>query len=141
DTATLDGSDGSQGELSEARWAEQVAKEPFDLLLETMPGRVNEFLLQGRPKLIEPMLGRLFKDFQGRDPLLREKVLAAWRNLLKSVPSGFQGDLTKRSEEHTSELQSRSDLVCRLLLEKKKNSYSRLATDMKTSTPQGIATE
>src|SRR2546428_1967677 len=28
---------------------------------------------------------------------------------------------TGRSEEHTSELQSRSDLVCRLLLEKKKN--------------------
>src|SRR5256712_5838018 len=30
------------------------------------------------------------------------------------------GDTTGRSEEHTSELQSRSDLVCRLLLEKKK---------------------
>src|SRR2546421_9618160 len=29
-------------------------------------------------------------------------------------------DLEARSEEHTSELQSRSDLVCRLLLEKKK---------------------
>src|SRR2546428_4344124 len=28
---------------------------------------------------------------------------------------------TERSEEHTSELQSRSDIVCRLLLEKKKN--------------------
>src|SRR2546421_4359584 len=28
-----------------------------------------------------------------------------------------------RSEEHTSELQSRSDLVCRLLLEKKKTMY------------------
>src|SRR2546421_4144434 len=28
---------------------------------------------------------------------------------------------TPRSEEHTSELQSRSDLVCRLLLEKKNN--------------------
>src|SRR6267378_2671862 len=28
---------------------------------------------------------------------------------------------TSRSEEHTSELQSRRDLVCRLLLEKKKN--------------------
>src|SRR2546430_5971493 len=27
----------------------------------------------------------------------------------------------KRSEEHTSELQSQSNLVCRLLLEKKKN--------------------
>src|SRR5260221_9202436 len=30
-----------------------------------------------------------------------------------------------RSEEHTSELQSHSDLVCRLLLEKKKNSCNR----------------
>src|SRR5256712_6560901 len=32
--------------------------------------------------------------------------------------------LASRSEEHTSELQSRSDLVCRLLLEKKKNERS-----------------
>src|SRR2546421_6900017 len=31
-----------------------------------------------------------------------------------------------RSEEHTSELQSRSDLVCRLLLEKKKNERQTL---------------
>src|SRR5260221_3289966 len=30
-----------------------------------------------------------------------------------------------RSEEHTSELQSHSDLVCRLLLEKKKNNHIR----------------
>src|SRR2546430_9134387 len=34
----------------------------------------------------------------------------------KSSPSGSP----KRSEEHTSELQSQSNLVCRLLLEKKK---------------------
>src|SRR2546421_5490619 len=35
--------------------------------------------------------------------------------------SGFQLHYSSnRSEEHTSELQSRSDLVCRLLLEKKK---------------------
>src|SRR5688572_31645095 len=32
-----------------------------------------------------------------------------------------QEELQKRSEEHTSELQSQSKLVCRLLLEKKKN--------------------
>src|SRR5699024_9635765 len=32
---------------------------------------------------------------------------------------------TIRSEEHTSELQSRFDLVCRLLLEKKKNIYNK----------------
>src|SRR5438874_11605199 len=33
-----------------------------------------------------------------------------------------------RSEEHTSELQSRRDLVCRLLLEKKKRQKNRFAT-------------
>src|SRR5947207_7550286 len=37
------------------------------------------------------------------------------------------GDLV-RSEEHTSELQSHSDLVCRLLLEKKNRSAVRRAT-------------
>src|SRR5206468_11665634 len=35
------------------------------------------------------------------------------------------GEMGKRSEEHTSELQSRSDLVCRLLLEKKKKKTKR----------------
>src|SRR5699024_11486485 len=37
----------------------------------------------------------------------------------------FKDDEEVRSEEHTSELQSRFDLVCRLLLEKKKR-YSNL---------------
>src|SRR2546428_8349255 len=40
-----------------------------------------------------------------------------------SSPPGTWASATprrRRSEEHTSELQSRSDLVCRLLLEKKK---------------------
>src|SRR5258707_6269558 len=36
--------------------------------------------------------------------------------------------LTDRSEEHTSELQSRQYLVCRLLLEKKKNNTNRQHT-------------
>src|SRR5438067_10010118 len=36
-------------------------------------------------------------------------------------------DMQHRSEEHTSELQSRFDLVCRLLLEKKKLTSTRSA--------------
>src|SRR2546421_2632177 len=47
-------------------------------------------------------------------------------------PPGTRGDAEgvgdvepARSEEHTSELQSRSDLVCRLLLEKKKNAFKK----------------
>src|SRR5438034_4723010 len=46
------------------------------------------------------------------------------RHRQKQVEFAFKsGDKAKliRSEEHTSELQSHSDLVCRLLLEKKKN--------------------
>src|SRR5690349_16650250 len=41
-------------------------------------------------------------------------------------PGSLFGELTAfRSEEHTSELQSRRDLVCRLLLEKKKKKVIR----------------
>src|SRR2546430_9784266 len=39
---------------------------------------------------------------------------------------------SQRSEEHTSELQSQSNLVCRLLLEKKKNKSQPAMTDGQT---------
>src|SRR2546430_6610085 len=42
-----------------------------------------------------------------------------------ACPIKFDHDVW-RSEEHTSELQSQSNLVCRLLLEKKKNHASHL---------------
>ena len=40
--------------------------------------------------------------------------------LIYKVIDAAAAQLSKRSEEHTSELQSRRNLVCRLLLEKKK---------------------
>src|SRR2546430_8350008 len=43
------------------------------------------------------------------------------RDTLLSAGSAALGLVLSRSEEHTSELQSQSNLVCRLLLEKKKN--------------------
>src|SRR3712207_7799199 len=46
----------------------------------------------------------------------------SWRNGVR--PSSSLAD--RRSEEHTSELQSRQYLVCRLLLEKKKITYHLL---------------
>src|SRR5690242_15433806 len=46
--------------------------------------------------------------------------LLALLSTLKGIPAGYQKDLQERSEEHTSELQSHVNLVCRLLLEKKK---------------------
>src|SRR5690349_22445276 len=42
-----------------------------------------------------------------------------------------------RSEEHTSELQSRRDLVCRLLLEKKKHTH-KLDYDHATQVRDGV---
>src|SRR2546427_8722386 len=42
------------------------------------------------------------------------RLHSIWRQFIDGL------DLPARSEEHTSELQSQSNLVCRLLLEKKK---------------------
>src|SRR3712207_8589005 len=50
------------------------------------------------------------------------------RALLHGVADG-----SDRSEEHTSELQSRQYLVCRLLLEKKKNNKRMLAITLYTT--------
>src|SRR5437870_5790196 len=45
-------------------------------------------------------------------------VSAATSPLLVSMPTDCSSSLNRRSEEHTSELQSRGHLVCRLLLER-----------------------
>src|SRR2546430_12271653 len=51
-------------------------------------------------------------------------------------PSGSgKSSLAMRSEEHTSELQSQSNLVCRLLLEKKKIKRSTSQCRLSHSTP------
>src|SRR5699024_11828412 len=47
---------------------------------------------------------------------------------LERVRKAFTIMLAVRSEEHTSELQSRFDLVCRLLLEKKNNTIHKSET-------------
>src|SRR2546430_5998903 len=43
-----------------------------------------------------------------------------WKPLFDSLEKFSDDFMNDRSEEHTSELQSQSNLVCRLLLEKKK---------------------
>src|SRR5437868_13304785 len=69
----------------------------------------------------QPALGHAPQDYF----VLQAVQLQAWMKLGQEVEDFFiQERITVfhgRSEEHTSELQSRFDLVCRLLLEKKKN--------------------
>src|SRR2546430_8016241 len=59
-----------------------------------------------------------------REGLEREQVIVAIENIgVSAIVSRDQNvrlAIVVRSEEHTSELQSQSNLVCRLLLEKKK---------------------
>src|SRR2546427_7805335 len=53
-----------------------------------------------------------------------DRVREAWLSILQRPVRGARA-LDLRSEEHTSELQSQSNLVCRLLLEKKKKTQTR----------------
>src|SRR5206468_10956181 len=74
----------------------------------------------GHRRLIDLRVGvRPAEDFQEVEPAL---ALGAGEEGEELVPDLRAGPIVPlvRSEEHTSELQSRSDLVCRLLLEKKK---------------------
>src|SRR4051812_49753894 len=48
-----------------------------------------------------------------------------------TIPSGYAPITLPRSEEHTSELQSHVNLVCRLLLEKKKNKHTQVTASTK----------
>src|SRR5688572_12819026 len=56
---------------------------------------------------------------KGFERLLEMRVMRDQVSI-PSLSASFMIDSTTRSEEHTSELQSQSNLVCRLLLEKKK---------------------
>src|SRR2546430_5515824 len=75
-------------------------------------------------------LNALLKDYVGRPtplteaPRLGEQVGAGVVVALKREDLNHTG----RSEEHTSELQSQSNLVCRLLLEKKKKGSAMILT-------------
>src|SRR5699024_12475010 len=72
----------------------------------------------------ERVLGDAFNvgDYDVRlHPLYKEmKDRVKEKNVTPYIVQGNETEAYYRSEEHTSELQSRFDLVCRLLLEKKK---------------------
>src|SRR5437870_7685055 len=66
----------------------------------------------------------LFRSPSGYSPLEDSSVRVHARQLRLKLHEYFDG--VGRSEEHTSELQSRGHLVCRLLLEKKKTRKTEL---------------
>src|SRR2546427_7370931 len=71
------------------------------------------------------VIGIVTLEITGRVP----PQLVKRGNVVGYEGASRQGSL-QRSEEHTSELQSQSNLVCRLLLEKKKKKNEQLQTHM-----------
>src|SRR5690242_21506278 len=71
----------------------------------------------------------LFRSVEQRIPRVTHINLRVTKVCLSGAQTTFSGTLpcqrgTPRSEEHTSELQSHVNLVCRLLLEKKKKKHA-----------------
>src|SRR5256886_12635710 len=86
----------------------------------------SRIMLPRQYRMREP-IGRVVSDLFYEGKLIHEaphpRMPLPWpfdRELVW-VDTGAQDEYRDRSEEHTSELQSQSNLVCRLLLEKKKN--------------------
>src|SRR3989442_7127246 len=65
-------------------------------------------------------IGASHHFFRTRSSAHTSRTTLAWLIACASSEQTFHVTPTARSEEHTSELQSRPHLVCRLLLEKKK---------------------
>src|SRR5207249_2808860 len=70
--------------------------------------------------------GSMTSFYPKRQSSPQSKPSYHWRIHLEFPPNRYYEIHEKRSEEHTSELQSRFDLVCRLLLEKKKKKYRQI---------------
>src|SRR2546430_7088211 len=90
----------------------------FFFLMIRRPPRSTLFpyttLFRSRPPAVPPLLPALV-GHDGEEPGPQHRALPQ----AVARPPG-------RSEEHTSELQSQSNLVCRLLLEKKKRNHQPL---------------
>src|SRR3712207_7101019 len=74
----------------------------------------------------------LFRSLAGSEAVAEERGLTIIPAQIKSTDQDMTAQITQfaaagRSEEHTSELQSRQYLVCRLLLEKKKITHAGLS--------------
>src|SRR3989449_3628190 len=99
------------------RMGRAVAVAGLTLWLMPLPGHVpNVASAAGQQPVRSPTARVLILSDQARRFLLLQ-----YRGFPTEFMGCMIGEVQGRSEEHTSELQSRLHLVCRLLLEKKKN--------------------
>ena len=117
------GSEGQIGLITYMRTdSTQVASSAIEEVRDYIQGRYGKDHLPAKPRVYT----RAAKGAQEAHEAVRPTSIKRDPASLKGYLSGEQLNLYTRSEEHTSELQSQAYLVCRLLLEKKKNKQSIL---------------
>src|SRR5206468_5444455 len=107
----------------------EVARDIFSHSRKTLAPykRIRRLEFAELPKTISGKIRRI--ELRTREQQLRASgscsPLEFFEEDFGEAPKSSSKNSSGRSEEHTSELQSRSDLVCRLLLEKKKKHTRR----------------
>src|SRR5204863_7464470 len=91
-------------------------------LHDALPISKTKDITGGLPRVVE-----LFETRKPKDPAVISEIDGSVRygDIAKGMRKVYVESEDGRSEEHTSELQSRRDLVCRLLLEKKKKNTTK----------------
>src|SRR5205809_1885137 len=108
--------------------SEKTTPKPLTTPLVVVPASLKSTSTWFEPTAMNSFLGEKALNWSARPALIDAKALLSTRSPVPGVDMStprFELTLKKvagnvRSEEHTSELQSRLHLVCRLLLEKKK---------------------
>jgi len=74
---------------------EPIAAERFEKYLEQLPELINYLFLDGKPALIEQTVYRVYLGLQGREPVMRKKVVDVWSKVLDRLALAYQHDFSK----------------------------------------------
>src|SRR5437899_6561904 len=110
------------------RWVAPSGREMIDVH-NAGTGEVMGRVPAGNASDVDAAVGaarRAFESWSNTPADKRAELLEKISANLKARADELAKTIAQRSEEHTSELQSLRHLVCRLLLEKKKNPYTTI---------------
>src|SRR5256885_11994882 len=100
-----------------------TTKFTFFFFNDTATTEIYTLSLHDALPILAPIALAVFLTSRRGAPAMYYELTRWWAPLLLVWTSLFAGAERLRSEEHTSELQSPCNLVCRLLLEKKKKTH------------------